>query len=130
MRHCLFVLALLGGCNTHQQHCEKLGEKVTAIVDGVRAASGSSSDNKLDQVIFSLMRSHAELVALELPDPELDQDRRRVVRLVESDLSAFRAFAAVYRNHDPADVEDLRDKLQAADGEQRTIVEALTRHCR
>jgi hypothetical protein len=126
----LLAVALLNlsGCNSRQRQCERLVEKVAAVVDGVRSAS-SSSAGKLDQVIFSLARSKAELAALDLPDIELDEDRRRVVRLLEGDLTALRAFGEVSRNNDPADVEDLKDKLRAREPEQRTIIQGLIRRC-
>jgi hypothetical protein len=133
-RRCVGLAALVVtagvGCNTRARQCEKLVGEVTAVGAAVRAISGSGSAKALDQLIFAIARSRAELGRLDLPDLQLDTDRLRLTRLLDRSSTALRSFAEVSHNHDAADAEELRSRLEALAADERAVVADIGQHCR
>ena len=117
------------GCNTRSHQCDKLAETIVSAREGLRAVLGSSPPKAVDQTIFSIARSKAELNALDLPDVQLSDDRMRFVRLLDRYTTVLRAFAEVMRNHDAADVEDAMSGLWALARDERAVVDDISRHC-
>jgi hypothetical protein len=125
----IVLLAASVGCNTRADQCDRLAKAITSARNSARAAVGSSSAKTLDQAIFSLARSKAELTALDLADLQLDRDRLRFVGVLDRYSAALRAFAEVSGNHDAADAEEVMSRMRALAGDERAVVEDIYRDC-
>ena len=124
-------MLLLVACNSKERQCERLATTWNGLHESVSqvAVAGAPTKSALDQTIFRLTFGRAELAALDLPDVEIDSSRRALTRLLDSGISALRAFAEVSGNHDAADVWELQHKAESIQTDERKVVDELNRHC-